>query len=82
MKPFAVKLKDGSTLLGLGLSADEIRDLSAGQELVVDLESTGMGLWTKEAEGRSFVQPRDSKVVLIAGDSNDSISKFLGIKLP
>lgn len=83
MKPFSVKLKDGSTLLGLGVSAEEAAQLSAGQSITLDLGSIGVGLWTKESDGsRSFAQPRDSKIVLILGDTKERVGDFLGIKLP
>jgi hypothetical protein len=90
MKPFAIKLKDGSNLLGLGLSTEEIERLqlhsTAGVDLgsaIVDLGSIGVGLWFTESDGsRSFIQPRDSKILLIAGDSKEAIGNFLKLTLP
>lgn len=90
MKPFAAKLKNGNYLLGLGLSSEEIERLRVHSEAdvdlgsaVVDLGAIGVGLWFAEADGsRSFIQPRDSKVVLIAGDSKDAVGKFLKLAIP
>ena len=49
---------------------------------MVDLSSIGVGLWIKEADGsRRFIQPRDSKIVLIAGDTNADIGEFLQVEL-
>ena len=83
MKPFAAKLRDGSShFLGLGLSNQDIFRLKAGEHVVVDLASIGVGLWVKEADGsRTFIQPRDSKVAVIAGDSTDEIGEFLRVDL-
>lgn len=83
MKPFAAKLKDGSYLLGLAVSQDEAGDVLNGEKLSVDLGSIGVGIWFKEADGsRTFIQPRDSKVVVLRADSTEEIGAFLNVKLP
>lgn len=85
MKPFAAKLKDGSHLLGLAVSQDEAEEILShnGARLTIDLESAGIGLWFKEADGsRTFIQPRDSKVVLLIANTKEQIGTFLGVKLP
>jgi hypothetical protein len=85
VKPFSARIKDageGKSLLGLGLSAEEVAQLQAGQALVVDLSSCGVGLWSKDGDARAFSQPRDSKVVLILGDTKEAIGKFLRVELP
>lgn len=51
--------------------------------MILDLRTVGVGFWFKEADGeRTFVQPRDSKIVIIPGDTNDEISEFLQVELP
>jgi len=83
MKPFAAKMKNGSRFLGLGLSDADFLSLKAGNPVTLDLGSIGVGLWVKEADGtRNFIQPRDSKIVLIQGDNNEDIGEFLRISLP
>lgn len=83
MIPFAAKLRSGDQILGLGLSTNEILTLKSGGHVEVDLGSVGVGLWIKEADGsRRFIQPRDSKVVVIAGDSAEDVGAFLRVDLP
>lgn len=83
MTPFAAKLASGETFLGLGLSDQDLMRLKAGEPVVVSLESVGVGHWVKEADGsRNFIQPRESKIVLIAGDSREEIGEFLHVELP
>jgi len=83
MTPFAFKLRDGSQLLGLGLSDLDLLKLRAEQPLVLDLGAVGVGLWHKEADGtRTFLQPRDSQVVVMLGDTHEDIGNLLKIKLP
>lgn len=83
MKPFAAKLKTGQEFLGIGLSNQDFYLLKAGDALVLDLSSVGVGLWFKDNEGkRTFVQPRESKIVVIPGDTTDDIGAFLNISLP
>lgn len=82
MTPFAAKLRNGDSFLGLGLSEVELLRLKSGGHTVVNLDSIGVGLWIKESDGsRRFIQPRDSKIVLIAGDTNADIGEFLRIEL-
>jgi hypothetical protein len=81
--PFAAKLRDGSQFLGLGLSDLDLLRLKTGDPVTIDLSSIGVGIWVKEADGsRSFIQPRESKVVVIAGDSTEDIGTFLNVDLP
>lgn len=83
MKPFAVKLKDESHLLGLAVSQVEMGELLEGAKLAIDLGSADVGLWFKEADGsRTFIQPRDSKIVVLVANSKEDIGTFLGVKLP
>jgi len=83
MIPFSTKLKSGQTFLGICISPDDIRKLAEGNELVIDLASADIGLWTRNPDSsRNFIQPRESKVVLIPGDSRDDIGSFLRVKLP
>lgn len=82
MKPFAIKLRSGEQILGIGLSEIDILRMKNGDPAVLDLESCGVGLWIRETDGsRTFLQPRDSQVVVIAGDSNDDIGALLKIDL-
>lgn len=83
MKPFAVKLKDESHLLGLAVSQVEMGELLEGAKLTIDLSSADVGFWFKDAEGgRTFIQPRDSKIVVIIANTKEDIGSFLGVKLP
>lgn len=83
MTPFSAKLRNGESFLGFGLSDADMMKLKSGGHVVVDLGSIGVGLWTKDDKGaRSFLQPRDSRVVLIAGDTKQDIGEFLRVDLP
>ena len=83
MKPFAAKLRSGEDFLGLGLSDADFLRLKMGEPVTVDLGQVGVGLWSKEADGsRTFTQPRDSKIVIIPGDTNEDIGEFLHVDLP
>lgn len=83
MKPFAVKLRSGEQILGIGLSEIDIMRMRNGDPIVLNLDSCGVGLWVRDEDGsRTFLQPRDSKIVVIAGDTNDDISALLQINLP
>ena len=83
MTPFAAKLRSGDSFLGLGLSDHDFRKLRAGGHVEIDLGSIGVGLWSKENDGsRRFIQPHNSKILLIAGDSNEDIGAFLNVELP
>jgi hypothetical protein len=83
MTPFSAKLRDGGSFLGLGLSEADFLRLKGGAPVIVDLGSIGVGLWHKDADGkRSFLQPRDSKIVLIPGDTREDIGEFLRVDLP
>lgn len=82
MKPFSAKLRVGKQILGIGLSEIDILKMRNGQPMVLDLESCGVGLWFKGADGkREFLQPRDSTVVIFAGDTNEDIGALLSINL-
>jgi len=81
--PFAAKLRSGESFLGLGLSQEDFIKLRAGGYVEIDLGSVGVGLWSKGTDGsRTFMQPRDSKILLIPGDTNEDIGEFLNVDLP
>jgi hypothetical protein len=81
--PFAAKLKDGTSFVGFAISDSDLLRIRTGGHVIVDLSSVGVGLWHKDKDGtRSFLQPRDSKIVLIAGDSTEDIGEFLRVDLP
>lgn len=83
MIKFSAKTVDGREIVGIGLSTEDIMRIKSGGRIVLDLESAGVGLWAKDKDGgRSFLQPRDSKIVVFAGDSNEDISELLGVDLP
>jgi len=83
MISFAAKLRSGQQVLGIGLSETDMLRMKNGEPVVLDLASVGVGLWVREQDGsRTFLQPRDSNVVVIAGDSAADIGEFLQIKLP
>jgi hypothetical protein len=82
VKPFAAKLRSGQQMLGIVLTEADIESLQRGEPVVVDLASVGVGLWNKEADGsRSFLQPRDSNVLVMAGESNADIGELLQVNL-
>jgi hypothetical protein len=82
MKPFSAKLRAGGQILGIGLSEIDILKMRNGQPMVLDLESCGVGLWFKGTDGkREFLQPRDSTVVICAGDTNEDIGMLLSVNL-
>lgn len=83
MTPFGFKLRDGKQLLGVGLSDLDFYKLKAGEPLVLDLGDVGVGLWHKEADGtRTFLQPRDSQIVVMLGDTHEEIGQLLRVKMP
>lgn len=82
MISFAAKLRSGQQFLGIGLSEIDLLKLKAGEQIVLDLASVGVGLWVKEADGsRTFLQPRDSHVLLMAGDSPEDVGALLRVDL-
>lgn len=83
MTPFAAKLRSGQQFLGLGLSEADLELFKSGDHVVIDLASIGVGLWSKEADGsRTFIQPRDSKILVMLGDQKNDIAKLLNVDLP
>lgn len=82
MKTFAAKLRSGQRFLGLGLSDVDITRLRSGEPVVVDLSSIGVGIWFREADGsRTFLQPRDSNVLVMCGDEAEDIGELLSVDL-
>lgn len=82
MISFAAKLRSGQQFLGLGLSDTDLLKLKAGEHIALDLASVGVGLWVKEPDGsRTFLQPRDSHVLIMAGDSPEDIGALLQVDL-
>ena len=82
MTPFAAKLRAGGQILGIGLSEIDLLCLRSGKPVVLDLDSVGVGLWVRKADGsREFLQPRDSNIVLMAGDTTEEIGQFLQVNL-
>lgn len=82
MKPFSAKLRSGGQILGIGLSDIDVLKMQNGQPVVLDLESCGVGLWIRQSDGsRVFLQPRDSMVVICAGDTNEDIGELLQVNL-
>ena len=83
MRRFSAKTQDGRQIVGLALSQAEIDVLVKGEQLVVDLGQAHAGLWTKNAEGgREFTQPRNSYVMLLGKDDQETISDALGVDFP
>jgi hypothetical protein len=79
---FAAKLRSGQQFLGLGLSDADIAGIRAGKPVVIDLASIGVGLWIKGADGsRTFLQPRDSNVLVMCGDAPEDIGALLHVDL-
>lgn len=82
MIPFAVRAADDDTYLGLALSDDDLATLRANGNVIKTMESCALGFWITEDDGkRVFVQPRNSKVVIIAGNDTDEIGEFLQVDL-
>jgi hypothetical protein len=82
MKPFAVKLRSGQHVLGLGLSTADLMKMKLETPAVVDLGSIGVGLWFKEADGtRTFLQPRESNLLVMLGDLPEDIGAVLQVDL-
>ena len=50
--------------------------------MVIDLSSIGVGIWFREADGsRTFLQPRDSNVLVMCGDEAEDIGELLSVDL-
>jgi hypothetical protein len=82
MIPFAAKLRSGQQFLGLGLSDQDLLSLKAGKPVVIDLASAGVGLWAQDSDGsRVFLQPRNSRVLVMAGDTQEDIGELLRVDL-
>ena len=82
MTPFAAKLHSGQQFVGLGLSDTDLLRLRTNTPVVLDLGSIGVGLWVREADGtRTFLQPRDSNILVMAGDTTEDIGDLLRIDL-
>ena len=83
MIKFAAKTHQGQQILGLGLGNEELMKLKMGEPVLINLESVHVGLWKKDPDGtRSFLQPRDSHVVIFPGDQPEDIGELLGIEMP
>ena len=82
MITFSVSSKDGQQVVGIGLSDEDIANLRAGEPLICDLGSTGTGFWSSGSKGRIFLQPRDSHVFLMHGDTAEDIGRALKVKMP
>ncbi len=83
MIKFSAKTGEGREIVGIGLGTEDILRLKSGGHIVLDLESVGVGLWVKGADGsRSFLQPRDSQIVLFPGNNNEDIGELLGVTMP
>jgi hypothetical protein len=79
---FSAKLRSGQQFLGLGLSDEDIARLKVGEPVVLDLSSVGVGLWIKSEDGsRTFLQPRDSNVLVMAGDTAEDVGELLRVDL-
>lgn len=82
----SIKLHNGKQVLVLGLGDTDIQKLKMGEQVLFDLDSVDVGLWYKAGEGaksrRNFLQPRDSRVMLIAGDTPDALGELLGAEMP
>lgn len=83
MKPFAGKNRSGDQFIGIALSNADLMCLAKREgPLAIDLGSIGVGLWVKEVDGtRRFLQPRDTNVVIIGGDTNEEIGELLGLDM-
>lgn len=82
MKPFAATLRSGQNVLGFALSNEDLMRLKAGDPVVVDLSTIGVGVWAKEADGsRNFIQPRNSNVMVILGENAEDIGQALNVDL-
>jgi hypothetical protein len=79
---FAAKLRSGQQFLGLGLSDMDIVKLKSGQPVTLDLASIGVGLWIQGADGtRTFLQPRDSHILVMCGDQPEDVGELLSVDL-
>ena len=82
MISFAAKVRSGQQALGIGLSDGDLMKMKTGTPVVFDLASVGVGLWIKEADGsRTFLQPRDSNVLVMLGDHPADIGEVLNVDL-
>jgi len=80
MISFSIKTKAGREVLGIALGAEDIAHLQKGAKILFDLDSVNVGLWRKEADGsRSFLQPRESQVFLVAGETTEEIGEAIGV---
>ena len=83
MRRFSAKTQDGQQIVGLALSQAEIALLVKGEQLIVDLQQAHVGLWSKNsAGGREFTQPRNSYIMLLGKDDQETISNALGVDFP
>lgn len=83
MIPFAAKLRSGQHALGGGLSETDLARLRVGESVEVTLENSGVGIWWRENDGsRTFVQPRNVTLVVIAGDQKEDVFAFLKVGAP
>lgn len=80
---FSLKTGEGKEILGLALGGDDIEALRSEGKLVFNLESVGVGLWRKEADGsRTFMQPRDSQMLIFRAETTEEIGEVIGVELP
>ena len=78
----SMTLGDGKEMLSLALSDDDIEALKQGKNIVIRLTDVGIGFWRTGQDGsRSFIQPRDSRVVLLNANSMIETGDSLGLNL-
>ena len=83
MRSFSAKTKSGKEILGIGLNEQDLTNLKSGEHILIDLASVGVGFWVKSDDGgRSFLQPRDSFLLVMQGDSRTNIGDLFGVSLP
>jgi len=76
MRAFSIKLADGETLIGLMLGDTDLSSIRNGHPISCTLEGTDTGIWMKDQDGqRRFLQPRNSKVILIEGETAEDIGR-------
>jgi len=82
MVKFTAKTRDGAQIIGFGLSRTNLEKLAKGEPIFFDLDEVKLGFWHQENGQREFLQPKNSNVLIMFGETEQDIGRVLGVEMP